>query len=284
MATWQEVSGEGFLVVLLHAAFRCLVLVGADAGPGPGRIPGACYGASGPYPHPDVQDPLSYQVMADDTEAYLDGVVGGPAHLVGRNDGAVVALLVARRHPDLVDRLLLIGQYCNSRGKVAGGLVDQLSAGGDQLMGFLRAEYDMVSADGPSTSRWSTPGCYGCWPLNPSSTSRHWRRSPPHSGPAGRLRRGDPRARGRRRDGAAAGAAGGAPGYPSPAGGEPGGGKCAAAVVPRRSDAGRQLAPPHNSVADRGLGKPASRKARWRCPRCHVLAAERMRELDDAGS
>jgi pimeloyl-ACP methyl ester carboxylesterase len=149
MATWQEVSSEGFLVVLLHGAFRRLVLVGADAGPGPGRIPGACYGASGPYPHPDVQDPLSYQVMADDTEAYLDGVVGGPAHLVGWNDGAVVALLVARRHPDLVDRLLLIGQYCNSRGKVAGGLVDQLSAGGNQLMGFLRVVYHMVSPDGP---------------------------------------------------------------------------------------------------------------------------------------
>jgi hypothetical protein len=30
---------------------------------------------------------LSYQVMADDAEAYLDGVVGGPAHLVGWNDG-----------------------------------------------------------------------------------------------------------------------------------------------------------------------------------------------------
>jgi hypothetical protein len=28
---------------------------------------------------PDVQGPLSYQVMADDTVAYLDGVVGGPA-------------------------------------------------------------------------------------------------------------------------------------------------------------------------------------------------------------
>ena len=50
------------------------------------------------------------------------------------------------------------------------------------------------------------------------------------------------------------------------------------------ADAGRQLAPPHNSVADRGLGKPASRKARWRCPRCHGLAAERMPELDDADS
>ena len=59
-----------------------------------------------------------------------------------------MALLVARRHPDLVDRLLLIGQYCNSRGKVVGGLVDK-SAGGNQLMGFLRVEYDVVSPDGP---------------------------------------------------------------------------------------------------------------------------------------
>ena len=87
--------------------------------------------------------------MAGDTAAYLDGVVGGPAHLVGWSDGAVVALLVAQRRPDLVDRLVLIGQYYNSSGKVPGGLVDQLSAGDDQVTGFLRAEYDRVSPDGP---------------------------------------------------------------------------------------------------------------------------------------
>jgi pimeloyl-ACP methyl ester carboxylesterase len=84
-----------------------------------------------------------------DTVAYLDGVVGGPAHLVGWSDGAVVALLVAQRRPDLVDRLVLIGQYYNSSGKVTGGLVDRLIGGGDQAMGYLRAEYDRVSPDGP---------------------------------------------------------------------------------------------------------------------------------------
>ena len=86
--------------------------------------------------------------MADDTVAYLDGVVGGPAHLVGWSDGAVVALLVASA-AELVDRLVLIGQYYNSSGKVTGGLVDQLGGGGDQAMGFLQAEYDLVSPDGP---------------------------------------------------------------------------------------------------------------------------------------
>jgi pimeloyl-ACP methyl ester carboxylesterase len=98
---------------------------------------------------PDVEGPLSYDVMAEDTVAYLDGVVGGRAHLVGWSDGAVVALLVARRRPDLVDRLVLIGQYYNSSGRVAGGMVEQFSAGGDQVMGFLRAAYDEVSPDGP---------------------------------------------------------------------------------------------------------------------------------------
>jgi pimeloyl-ACP methyl ester carboxylesterase len=67
---------------------------------------------------------------------------------VGWSDGAVVGLLVALRRPDLVDRLVLIGQYYNSSGKVPGGLTDQLGAGGDQVMGFLRGEYDQVSPDG----------------------------------------------------------------------------------------------------------------------------------------
>ena len=98
---------------------------------------------------PDVPGPLSYGVMADDTVAYLDGVVGGPAHLVGWSDGAVVGLLVAQRRPDLVDRLVLIGQYYNSSGRVTGGLTDQLTAGGDQVLAFLRGGYDPVSPDGP---------------------------------------------------------------------------------------------------------------------------------------
>ena len=97
---------------------------------------------------PDVPGPLTYDLMADDTVAYLDAVVGGPARLVGWSDGAVVGLLVALRRPDLVDRLVLIGQYYNSSGKVPGGLTDQLGAGGDQVMGFLRGEYDQVSPDG----------------------------------------------------------------------------------------------------------------------------------------
>jgi pimeloyl-ACP methyl ester carboxylesterase len=150
LATWHEVHGSGQPVVLLHGAF-------GGASSWSFQVPalvGAGYKVHVPerrgHAHTrDVEGPLTYGVMADDTVAYLDGVVGGPAHLVGWSDGAVVALLVAQRRPDLVDRLVLIGQWYNSSGIVSGGLFDQLVAGGDQVMGFLRAEYDRVSPDGP---------------------------------------------------------------------------------------------------------------------------------------
>jgi pimeloyl-ACP methyl ester carboxylesterase len=150
LATWHEVLGDGQPVVLLHGAFAGASSWSAQAP----ALAAAGYKVHVPerrgHAHtPDLEGPLTYEVMAGDTVAYLHGVVGGPAHLVGWSDGAVVALLVARRRPDLVDRLVLIGQYYNSSGKVEGGLLDQLSAGGDQVMGFLRGEYDLVSPDGP---------------------------------------------------------------------------------------------------------------------------------------
>jgi pimeloyl-ACP methyl ester carboxylesterase len=179
LRTWHEVTGAGQPVVLLHGAF-------AGAASWSGQTPvlaAAGYKVHVPerrgHAHtPDVEGPLTYEVMADDTVAYLDGVVGGPAHLVGWSDGAVVALLVARRRPELVDRLVLIGQYYNSSGKVTGGLVDQLSAGGDQAMGFLRAE----AARGPSRHPRAAPG-------EPRRGQRAAPVVPRRSGPGRRLAR-----------------------------------------------------------------------------------------------
>jgi pimeloyl-ACP methyl ester carboxylesterase len=127
LPTWHEVHGEGTPVVLLHGAF-------AGASSWSSETPAlaeAGYRVHVPerrgHAHtPDRPGPLTYSLMADDTVAYLDAVVDGPTHLVGWSDGAVVALLVAMHRPDLVDRLVLIGQYYNSSGKVTNGIVDQL--------------------------------------------------------------------------------------------------------------------------------------------------------------
>ena len=44
---------------------------------------------------PDVEGPITYEQMAEDTIAFLEQVVGGPAYLVGHSDGAPVG--AARR-------------------------------------------------------------------------------------------------------------------------------------------------------------------------------------------
>ena len=151
LRTWHEVSGEGDPVVLLHGGFVGASSWGAQA---PVLARGG-YRVHVPerrgHGHtPDVAGPLSYEVMADDTIAYLDQVIGRPAPLIGWNDGAVVALLVARRRPDLAARLVLIGQYYNSSGRAAGGLLDEILSSSPDVMGFLRAEHDQVSPDGPA--------------------------------------------------------------------------------------------------------------------------------------
>ena len=65
---------------------------------------------------PDVAGPITYENMADDTIAFLDAMGIGSAHLVGWSDGALVGLHVALRRPELVRKLVLIGQYVSLDG------------------------------------------------------------------------------------------------------------------------------------------------------------------------
>jgi pimeloyl-ACP methyl ester carboxylesterase len=149
LPTWHEVAGEGPAVVLLHGAFSGAASWAAQA---PALV-SAGFRVHVPerrgHAHTrDVAGPLTYEVMATDTIAYLEAEAGGPAHLVGWSDGAVVALLVALRRPDLVARIVLIGQYYNSSGRVPDSDLDRLLRG-DDVKDFLRRAYDPVSPDGP---------------------------------------------------------------------------------------------------------------------------------------
>lgn len=152
--TYHEVSGEGAPLVLLHGGLT-------DGRSWGAQVPAL---AAAPYTvhrpdrrghgrTADVPGPLGYGIMADDTVGFLEGVVEGPAHLVGWSDGAVVAALVAMRRPDLVDRLVLIGQYLNSDGRVPGGIVDYLNQLRDEPPEFLSAPHDEVSPEGPGHFR-----------------------------------------------------------------------------------------------------------------------------------
>lgn len=146
---WHEVTGGGPPVVLLHGAFG-----GADSFTAQTSVFAAAgYGVHVPerrgHAHTaDVPGPLTYQVMADDTVAYLAQETGR-AHLVGWSDGAVVAMLVAMQRPDLVDRVVLIGQYYNSSGKPPSSFAMLELMEDPEVKGFLRQAYDPHSPDGP---------------------------------------------------------------------------------------------------------------------------------------
>jgi pimeloyl-ACP methyl ester carboxylesterase len=96
---------------------------------------------------PDVPGPFTYELYAEDAVAFVDEVVGGPAHLVGFSDGAITALLVALARPDLVRRMVLIsGQFHQS------GLLPAFFHGPDAVAELraspLGAAYAEESPDG----------------------------------------------------------------------------------------------------------------------------------------
>jgi pimeloyl-ACP methyl ester carboxylesterase len=93
---------------------------------------------------PDVEGPITYQLMTDDTIAFLETVVGQPADLVGHSDGAFVAMLVAMQRPELVKRLVMISGGFNKSGEA----VPDAEWNVDAITEFLGAAYGEVSPDG----------------------------------------------------------------------------------------------------------------------------------------
>jgi pimeloyl-ACP methyl ester carboxylesterase len=90
---------------------------------------------------PDADGPLSYDLMAADTIAFIEHVIGQPVYLMGCSDGAVVALAVARRRPDLVRRLAFATGVFHHDGWEKGVLDGEPPE-------WLRQSYGELSPDG----------------------------------------------------------------------------------------------------------------------------------------
>jgi pimeloyl-ACP methyl ester carboxylesterase len=141
--TWYDQHGEGEPLVLLH----------------PGGVDARAFGPNidgfarrfrlftperrGHGHTPDVPGPITFDLMAQDTIAFLESVPRGPVHLLGCSDGATVALLVAMRRPDLVRRLVCVAGVFHRDGWEPGVVdADQPSPA------FLADLYAEVSPDG----------------------------------------------------------------------------------------------------------------------------------------
>ena len=148
--TYYETYGEGLPLLLLHGGF-CPVETFDGLTPllaedfrvylperrGHGRTP-------------DVEGPITFENMAEDTVAFMEALGIASAHLVGWSDGATVALHAALERPDLVRKLVLIGTAVNHAGYPQEAKELLSDATPETLLPpILRDLYGKVSPDGP---------------------------------------------------------------------------------------------------------------------------------------
>ncbi len=142
--TWYDEHGAGDPLVLLHGGLVDARWFDPNLGPLAERFHVYTPERRGHGHTADVDGPITYQLMADDTIAFLDQVLGGPADLVGHSDGAFVAMLVAIQRPDLVHRLVMISGGYDKSGEAAPDMEFDV----DQVVQFLGSAYGEVSPDG----------------------------------------------------------------------------------------------------------------------------------------
>lgn len=109
--TWIAQQGTtGTPIVLLHGGLSdSELLLEALAEPLGGDRRIVAFDRRGHGYTADTGEPFHYDQMAIETIGVLEAVVAARAHLVGWSDGGIIALLVALRRPDLVERLVVIG-------------------------------------------------------------------------------------------------------------------------------------------------------------------------------
>jgi pimeloyl-ACP methyl ester carboxylesterase len=77
---------------------------------------------------PDIEGPLTYGAMADDTAALLDELKMKDVDVVGWSDGGNIALILAVRRPDLVRRIVVSGANFSPQGLPASDLAQMTEA------------------------------------------------------------------------------------------------------------------------------------------------------------
>ncbi len=142
--TWTDTRGSGDeTIVLLHGGLGnsddLLDSIGADLGQ---RYRLIAFDRRGHGYTADTDEPFHYDEMATHAIKVLEHLDAPPkAHFVGWSDGGVVAMLVALRRPDLIDRLVLIGTNFHFEG------INELDAAGDAPPVLLEG-YAKRSPDG----------------------------------------------------------------------------------------------------------------------------------------
>jgi pimeloyl-ACP methyl ester carboxylesterase len=161
---WVADEGDGATVVLLHGGMGSSDDLAPQATALATSHRVVAFDRRGHGRTADTGQPFSYPLMAEETIAVLEDVVGGPATLIGWSDGGIVALYAALSRPDLVRSLVLIGTNFHRD-----GLLPEFFdvADDDPMLEMLGAAYAERSPDGG-----------GHWPEVVAKTMALWRAQP----------------------------------------------------------------------------------------------------------
>jgi pimeloyl-ACP methyl ester carboxylesterase len=144
---YYQMQGRGRPLLLLHAGFSTIEASFGRLRP---ALTGSrntialeqqAHGRTG-----DLEYPLTYEQMVEDTAAALELLRVADADVFGWSDGGVVALGLALRHPHLVRRVAIMGAASSNAGYVAG--FDQRMRElrpDDPHLAALRESYEQVA-------------------------------------------------------------------------------------------------------------------------------------------
>lgn len=141
--TWYDEHGTGEPVVLMHPGMTDARAFGPNLDAFADRFRTFLPERRGHGHTPDHEGPYSYSLVADDMIRFMEQVVGGPAKLVGCSDGAIVALHVALKRPDLVPRLICVAGVFHRDGWVPSAIDPDIAP-----PDFMAAGYGEISPDG----------------------------------------------------------------------------------------------------------------------------------------
>ncbi|WP_218582935.1 alpha/beta fold hydrolase [Nocardia cyriacigeorgica] len=103
---------------------------------------------------PDFDRPLSYEALADDVARLIDHLALGKADVLGYSLGGGVALQVAARNPDLVDRLIVASAPYRSSGWLPDTRAGMAMMDPDTMR--QTPLYQMYAAAAPDPAGWTS--------------------------------------------------------------------------------------------------------------------------------
>src|SRR5438874_3169158 len=124
----------------------------------------------------DIEGPIRYEVMRDDTIAFMEALGLARAAMVGWSDGANIALLVAMARPELVNRIVAVCGNFRSDGLVEGFRSWISSVTPETFPAKYREAYDRLSPDGPEHFGVVLEKVHGMWLKEPQVTADDLRR------------------------------------------------------------------------------------------------------------